>query len=490
MATQGDGAGRGSEVNRRLLSSSVWTITAYAATSVAAFVISVLIGRLFGPATFGEYSFHLSVVRVSSALLALGIPAALIRSVAESEGAGRTGEMRSLYRHGVRIHLLLLPVVVLGGGWLLWLRDGHALPVIVTVVSVCAFLIIQDLEAVLKSLRRWRFISLLAAASGGGQIVLAVAASILGLRWEWYLATLLTTTTVTGWFMWRHVSAALPAAGGHPLEPSGRRDFRRLAAYLALAATVDAVLWGRPEIFFLDALRSDADVGLYATGLRLASPAAVLPLVAAQSLVPEFAGLRGADDQSRLREAYWTTSRMLVVFSVPLAFVAAPLAGDLVALFYGSEFSGASTATAILFLGSVVNGVAATTSAAVMTGPKPQIIAQLGVVASVINLALDYWLIRWWGVEGAAVANVAVQVGSVTVGAYYIRTRLSLPYPVGTLLRAGLVGLVAAGATALAAGLLPTVPGMLVGAVSGLTIYAAGVQRLGLVSWRALLRPS
>jgi O-antigen/teichoic acid export membrane protein len=277
----------------------------------------------------------------------------------------------------------------------------------------------------------------------------------------------------------------------------GRRDrqaFVRFSGIMCFAVLIDAVIWGRPELIFLARYRPQADLGLYSAALRLASIATIVPIVASRALLPEFARLRGADDHDGLAHVYPRVCRLLAVIAAPLALGGAAVAAPLVGIMYGHRYDGAATTAALLLAGSLVNALTGPASAAVLTGPRPRLVAELGSIAAVVNIVADFVLIPRYGIVGAAGINVVIQAASVATGITYSWWKLGLRYPVRPVVRI----IAIAGIAALGAGFVaraePGWPGLIIGTLVAVALYAGllagtktvtGDELSGLVrSWR------
>lgn len=434
----------------RVVRGGLWSLAAYAGEGGSLFAVSVILGRSLGPASFGRYSFFLWLFRMLPTLLALGVPVALAKMVPEALGAGDGSLARGYVRLAARFHAVLL-VVPLGIAATVAVTSGNLLLAGLLVLGTAASLAVLDIEAVLTGLRDFRLLSVFAFASGGLQVGAAVAGWATGASWEGFLVLLVGA----GLIGLAGLSAVCRARLRHlpppALEPDDRRRFVRFAAVTTATIAVDAVLWGRPELLFLKWTSTDGEVGYYSAALRIAGLVSVLPLIASRAMIPEFSRLRGADDTAGLKAAYPEVCRLLAVVAAPLAAIGATLAPAAVALVYGSEFGPAGTATAILVAGTFANGIAGATSAAVLTGPRPRLAAELGAVAVVANLALDAVLVPAFGAIGAAAATVGIQASSVLVGIVYSWRWLGLPYPVAEVSRTCAVAAAAAAVAGLVA---------------------------------------
>lgn len=474
----------GDESMTRIARSGLWSVLAHAMAAGSVLLVSIIVGRDLGPDELGRYTFHIWMLRVIPTVLALGVPTALTRFVSEHEGKGTMAEAGALMRLVQRGHLLLLlvPTAVLA----LLVATGKVQSDVALVLGagIPVALLTIDHEALLAGLRRFRDLSIVAAVVGVSQVGAALVGASLGVGWRGYLAlyvgALALGLLLLAAFALRWLAPLPPAS----VDPDERRRFVRFAWAVALAVTAEAFLWGRPELIFLDRYRSDAELGFYSTALRLSSLASMIPLVAARALLPEFSYQQAAGRHEELQATYRNVCRLLVVVTAPLALGGMVIAGRLVTTLYGSDFGPAGTAAAILLAGSLVNALAGPSAAVVFIGPRPRLVAEVGLAAVALNAALDVALIPRFGAEGAAAVNVLVQSLSVIVGIVYAQVRMDLPYPLAAAVRILAMG----GAAAVAAWgiqqVVAGVTGMLLAVALSGVLYFASMFASRILTWQ------
>lgn len=455
----------------RIARAGLWSVLAHGFGAGSVFLVSIVIGRALGPAELGRYSYYMWILRIAPVLIGIGIPTAITRLVSEKDGAGQLGQARSLFLLVRRFHLvlILIPTAVLvalaGVGQVAWLG-------LLLCLGIAVGLLALDHEALLAGLRRFRDLSLLAGLMGILQVTAAVVGLAAGADWQGFLLLFVVAAGI-GLAAMAGVSQRWIRAGEpEPLPSPERKRFVRFAWAVALAATAEAFLWGRPELIFLERYRPDADLGFYTTALRLSSLASMIPLVASRSLLPEFSNQLGAGRTAELQQTFRNVCRLLMVVSAPLALGGLAVAGGLVTSFYGPQFAPAATATAILLVGSLVNALAGPSAAAVFTGPRPRLVAEVGIVAVALNAALDVIFIPRYGAVGAAIINVTVQALSVTVGMAYSWVKLGLRYPVVEGLRVLALAAMAAGVAYLVTVAVPGTWGVAAAVAAGALTYS------------------
>lgn len=466
---------------RRLAGHGFWTVLAYVATAGSAFLVSVMLGRALGPDTFGRFSFALWLLRTVPGLLALGIPAALAKMAAERLGSDAPEAAKGFLRLSIRLHVGLMAAATAVGIAVMITNPQQVWFTLLILVGIAITLALFDLEALLTASSQFRVLSMFAAASGIAQVAVTALGIVLDIPWQGFLVLFVGVAAVglTAMAWMAHV-----AVREHPpahLTRDDRAAFLRFAGVATFALVVDQVVWGRPELFFLEIFASDADVGFYAAALRLASLAAVLPLVASKPLLPEFSRMRGAQTDEELAQLFPRICAPLLGLAAPIAAIGAAVSGPAIEFFYGPRFSPAATVTMLLIAGSVIRAATSPLAAALLTGHRPRFVAELGIVAVVANVVFDIVAISTWGLIGAAVANVAAQLIWLVGAATYAWRRLGLRYPVEVIAPVALLSVGAAGIAWLVSSALAGVNGLLIGTAAALAAYLATAGLFGML---------
>lgn len=462
------GQARASQSVGRVARSGMWSLLGYSISAGSALAVSVLVARSLGAEAFGRFAFFMWLLKLLPTLIAFGVPRALTRLIAEHTGAGHAGRAHALVRLVVRFHgALVVPTAVALG---LFLHLAGAEPAVTWTLSVgmAIGLLALDVEGLLEGLRRFPSLTGVATTTALVQLTLTLAALATGVGWPGFLAAQVAGAGIGLVVGVRAARSGLVAVGDADPAPADRRRFVRFSGVLGVTIVIDAVLWGRPELLFIEWYATDEALGLYAAALRLTSFAVLIPLVASRALLPEFSWLRGGGHDVELTRVYPRVCRLLALVAAPLALGGAVVAGPLLVTVFGAEFAGGTTALQILFVGSIVNAVAGAATAIVLTGPRPRLVAEVGSVAAVANILLNFVLVPRLGIVGAAVANVSVQVVAVLIGVGYAWRWLGLRYPVGDVARIALVAL----AVVIPGGLVTQRVGGTVGLVAGISLAA------------------
>ena len=446
-------------------------------------LVSVLIARALGPADMGRYAFLVWLAGLLATALSLGFPTTVTRYTAEAVGARRPGVAGALLGVVVRWQgaLALVTALVLAAcapatpaPW--------RLPLVMTALSIPSLVLHGSVAAFLSGLQAFRW----QAALGVGTLALQLALFALVLAAGGGVAGLLLAHAVANGAGLAAVAmlarregrraGALPAVRDSAADT--RRDMLSYARSVSVLVVLDAVVWQRTEVAFLQALSSPAEVAFYALAFGVAAQVSRIPYHASVVLFPSFPGLVGAGRVAEVSALHGTAMRYLVLLGAPLAVGLAVTAPAIVRLLWGAAYAPAALVLAVLALGSLPAFASGASPAVLHALRRQDRLVRQGVVAAVADVLLALALVPAAGALGAAAANVVAQgLGSVLA----IRAAVVVAgaaVPAGALARivlaAALMGVVSAVPIVTVGGL----PGLVAAVVIGAVAYPLALRAL------------
>lgn len=413
-----------SVLQRRLIKNSGFNFVSLLATSLASFLASVIVARFLRPDSAGVYFYLMWLVGTISLITYLGVPNSVTRFIAEAWAEknkalsqvilSRSTVFVLIWGGVVGLTLLALgpsiPIPELARPYL-WLVPLASLSLALQTVYGGGLLGIQNVKS-------------LAAASLIGQPLLVVSLllvsqtgqieAMIGVTAASYLVTLVIMAV---YFYRAGIFWAWPTLDWSEVK----KRFIKYASIVSFISLVDAIVWQRSETFFLGIWNPSADVAFYTLGFGLAGTAMkLLPGAFSGILLPTLT-------ETHLREEKWVLRRrfyravgvvtLLVIPVVTLGWILSPL---VIPLLYGPGYQDVITVFRIVLIGSGIGAVSSVPAALLYSAEKPRIILIFGLVAAVINIALDIYLIRSYGLVGAAWANTLAQLLGVIGGWSYV----------------------------------------------------------------------
>ena len=449
-------------------------------------LVSVLTARYLAPAEMGRYAFLVWLAGLLAVALSLGFPTTVTRFTAEALGAGRPAAAGALLGLVMRWQsTLALAAAALLAGSALAAPAPWRLPLVLTALSLPALVLHGSVAAFLSGLQAFRRQALLGVAALALQIAL-------------FALVVLADGGVAG-FLLAHAVAntaglaavvvlarreggragALPAA---PLADIARADVLRYARGVSALVVLDAVVWQRTEVAFLQALAGPAEVAFYALAFGVAAQVARVPYQASVVLFPSFPALVGGGRVAEVAALHATAMRYLVLLGAPMAIGLAVTAPALVRLLWGPAYAPAGLVLAVLALGSLVSFAAGASPAVLHAMKRQDRLLRQGLVAAAADVVLALLLIPAAGALGAAVASSAAQaLGSV------LAIRAAVTAAGAGVPAAALARIMAAGAVMGVIAVVPIVtlgggPGLAAAVLTGALAYPLALRALRALS--------
>lgn len=467
---------------RRVARSGMWNTLGFLGASASAFAVSIVVARTTDASGLGRFTYYTWLMRLVGILAAFGLPAALARFIPEAIGAEDPQRARGTWRLGSRL-ATILGLIAFAVMFILARSRGESVSLALAVgVGSASTLAVKLLEGFLQGALKFKQIARMAAIIGSIQISVIVAGAALGADATGLLILFALTPTLFAVLLYLPIRSPLKSWPPGSLDRAHRRKILSFAATLGLVAFIDEVVWGRPEIFFLEHFRSAAEVGFYSVGLKFASLVVVLPAVISKSLLPEFSWMHGAKRTQEFEETFPVLCVTIAYVAVGLAILGAAMADLLVTVVFSPEFSPAIIGTQVLLAGSVFGGLAGPVAAALFAGSKEKFFVQFGLLLVTINLVLDFALIPRYGLLGASIATIASQTIGAGIGYFLTVKRANLPYPTVAVIRLILMAVIAGAAGRAVATLLEGVLALVTGGAVAAALYVFLADRSNLVT--------
>jgi O-antigen/teichoic acid export membrane protein len=213
---------------------------------------------------------------------------------------------------------------------------------------------------------------------------------------------------------------AMSSAQVQPLLPPGEdipalpddlaARVRRHMVYSTLIVTVGFMAASEIEVLFLTAYAEPHAAGQFKVGYQLASGAAMLvPGVFGALLLPMMANALSQGREVAGRR-FAASTAYLALLALPLVAFGVVLAKPLIGLLYGSEYRDAAAVFAVCLTGAAITTSAQGGSSLLVSADRQRAVLIMVIGFGALKLALDAWLIRIDGLQGAMIAFFTVSV--------------------------------------------------------------------------------
>ncbi len=178
-------------------------------------------------------------------------------------------------------------------------------------------------------------------------------------------------------------------------------------------------LWGVTTLTFVTAYVDtlilgvfwpELDVGIYSAVMTLARLILVVSAAVTYIFLPVAARLTGVGDTKTLGETFVTTTRWMMVFTVPIFLIFAILPTDSITTVFGPNYVGGAEALVLITVGALISILFGPVNAALAgAGATRPLLISTGISA-LSNIVLSLALIPKYGLMGAAIAWTVARV--------------------------------------------------------------------------------
>ena len=460
---------------KHLLSHTGIYVVARGLPGAIAFATTAIYTHLLSPQDYGRYALVLGTVALLNALLFQWLRLSLVRYLPAHQDSPETLKSTlvgatALITAGIGAVAAVLSLIPSMHAWRALLLPCWLLLAAQAVFELCT-------ELARASLRPWDAMKLQSTRAVTA-MVLGVGLIFVGLRWTGPLCGMAAGMILAVVWAWRRDWRGI-------MPRIDRAILRHIAQYgLPLSITVALTIVICTSDRFLIAWRmNEAAAGLYSVSADFATQTiTMLLMVVYMAAFPlavrawERGGPAAATRQMRFNGS------LMLALGIPCTIGLAVLAPGFAHCFLGVEFRAtASRIMPLVALGALLAGLKAYHFDAAFQFAH-RTIHQVWIVlaAAVLNVALNWFAIPRYGINGAAGASVIAYAVSIVMTAAFGRRYFAVPFPLRNVARITVAG------AAMFTVLWPLRQHLSAGALMGQIAIGAGIYGLGLVALNCL----
>lgn len=384
-------------------------------------VVSILIARSLGPSEYGNYTYLIWIASFCIILTNAGISTGAIKFFAELRASDKNNLLVKVYSYFRRYQLVKVAVVLLVLSLLVSffpqaLGGGEYISLIWILMLGILFKSYHMYRVgVLKGFERFDYLAFTVILTSPLNLVLAIIAFIHGVSLTTYIYIYVFICGVYWLSSSLYIKKVFSAATVSS-EPSGTLDQQlksRINHHLkvvSINSVIGFVVFGQSELFFLKHFSVSESLAYFNIGYAVSGAAMMLvPGVYASVLLPLIAGSVADDSKDPAKEVKNST-RYLFALGVLVACPIAYYASDIIVLLYGESFEDAAWVLRVFILLAVVKNSNQAANAYLLSIDKQSFLLKITLVALLASVLLDFFLIKYWGLTGAVVAYVMVNL--------------------------------------------------------------------------------
>jgi len=198
-----------------------------------------------------------------------------------------------------------------------------------------------------------------------------------------------------------------------------------LESYPMMVSSAIVMIMGWSDVFILGFYTSEEQIGVYSTAIKLATVVSFTYNAIATIATPKIAAYYHNNKPDELKETVAFSSKMMFYCGLPI-FMVIFCFPEFTLSFFGEEYMEGKTVLRILLFAQLTN---------VITGPVGPIFQMTGhqkklqkiiTMSLIFNIVLSLVLVRFFTMEGVAVASAGGMILWNVLGAYYVRKKLDI----------------------------------------------------------------
>ncbi len=404
-------AGLAPDNTQTIARNSFWFTLELIFSLLGAFITSVIVARVIGPARLGDFSLIVWLTNVTTTLGAFGLPMTTRKYMAEYINRGNYGVARSIYHVALRLQFWIAALVTLLALVVLLAFGNPQLRLVSVLLSLnmaprmIGFIPSQANNAA-EAMRRNTGPTVLGAIVGvvftlfalwmGWDLPGIAAASVAGA----YLETGLKLHSVRSW---------LGATVREKLPPELRKQMFVYSGQGLALLLLNIVVWDRSDLIFLKLLNSDIrQVTFFSIAFNLTERVLIIPNAFAYAVGATMMAQYGRGEE-KVHQLTVESARYAFLLGLPLLAGLACVSAPAVMLLYRAPFRPMIPVLAVVAVMAIAKSLMAAPTSLLQTTENQGFLVLSGWICGGINVLLDILLTPRFGALGAAFANGSAQ---------------------------------------------------------------------------------
>lgn len=175
----------------------------------------------------------------------------------------------------------------------------------------------------------------------------------------------------------------------------------------------------RIDAMMLSWMKGEAAVGIYSAACRLAEASTLIPGVFVRAVFPILSAYyKGSTDL--YIKVYEKSVKYMFYLALPMAMVIMLLAGPIINLVYGHDFTSSASPLQVLIWAAAVMYVTMVVGIALVSANMQMLHLALALIAVVLNVLLNLVSIPRYGCMGASATTLATQTYGLLAGIFFL----------------------------------------------------------------------
>lgn len=390
-----------------------------------AFLVTFLITKLFGVATFGNYSLVFTIAQATSIIFTLGIPNTQIKIIGNNNYDYK--KAKKLLIVGIKLALAfsILPVLVFyfGSDFIAEtiFHNSDLKSYLTTVTFLLPFFVLHEIFIYFfiatKNFRKYNIFMFV--IPNLLFIIILCIFHFLGKTGEYSFIAFALSIILT---------VAAEAIIIFELKPN-KENFTYTPLELLKTASplmfsgflVYMINW--TDIIMLGMMVDEEQVGVYNIAYKIGTIGFLVIVSISTIITPKIASLYGENRIDELKKLIHNSTRLIAILSIPIVVILIVM-NQYILSFFGEEALAGGVTLIIISLGVLFNAITGNVDQVLNMTNNQGILRNIIAVCFFVNVILNFFLIPHYGIEGAAYASLLTNILINLLAVYYMKKRL------------------------------------------------------------------
>ncbi len=386
---------------------------------LSGYIFFLIIARLFGAQQLGLFSTCWTILMICSVIGKFGIDTSIVKFIAESVALKQNHYVKIIYRYSLFI-IAIISLIISTLLFLLatpiselFLHDpGYAVYIRIISFAIIPFSMMRCNAEALRGMKNITGFSLFE----NGSVYLVTLLFVLVFYYLGYsqvifpaLLVAIVILFITSFLM---TASFLPGnTNSYGTKHENKYSIKKIIriSFPMLLSNSLFLIMSWTDILMLSAFMDKASVGIYNTALKIAALNTIALVAAGTIAAPKFSGLHANSNHQAFKKFIKQTSFFSTLFALPVLIIIIFFPGFLLS-FFGEDFTAGAEAMVILAAGFFFSAFSGSCIYILNMTGKEKVARNILLIATIINIVMNYYFIPLFGINGAAISTAASTV--------------------------------------------------------------------------------
>lgn len=381
---------------------SFFSLLSISSRLIANVIVFWLIARIYGPDPFGTFTFAHTTATLLILLADFGFDILLTTEISKAKKEA----LRTF--HNIFSYKILFSITAFIIMWAFSLQSGYSQETRSILQVFTFFLLFTTLTnfslALTKGFEKFQYESIVLVITNAGLVIVVTILSLLKVD-ILFIAIAFVLMRFLGMILSIYYNKKLlPELSFRIVIPKEKELHKKVLIFGF--HLLFANLFFQIDTILLSFWKGNVYVGIYQAVFKLIILPLMIPDILNLTLLPVLSRLFVTDKEKALRISY-LMNKLLFFLSLPITLILYVYAGDIIHLIYGGKQFAESIPVLKIFAFNIFIRFSFEAFALILTTTNRQIIRMLTVmIATILNISLNYFLIPEFGVIGAAYVSL------------------------------------------------------------------------------------